>query len=1029
MLKLKNVGLFLLYVTLNIPYVAYAVEDVSIGDILVNQQTTNIRGTVYDADGPIIGASIAVRGTNRGTITDVNGEFSLDVVSGTELVVSYLGYESRTVTAENGMRVVLQEDVTRLDDVVVVGYGVQKRVNLTGSVASIDAKALDGRPLTSVSASLAGLLPGVSIAQTSGQPGSDGGTIRIRGIGTLNTSSPMIIVDGVEAPMDNIDPNDIESVTVLKDAASAAIYGSKASNGVILITTKRGQRGSSITYAGNVGWQSPTALPKYMGSAEYAELYNRGLYNDNPNQTPQWTAEQIQKFRDGSDPYNYPDTDWQNLFYQGSGMQTSHNVNVSGGSDNVTYMTSVGYQFQDGVIKNFDKNQYNVRSNVDIKATSRLDVGINISFSRIDTNEPTNSYTSGGEAEQIFRQINLISPWVPYKRENGDYGFVADGNPIAWIDLDQLVKRKRSDFLGIGSLQYKFMEGLSLRGVLSYKTTALDQNAFIKDLVYNPAETAITPSARKYHGPNRMTQTDETTETVVSDIYMNYNKTFNTDHNLALMAGFHSEYYLLKQTTAYRQNFPSNSLGNINAGATDGQRAGGYTRDLAMLSWFGRATYDYKGIYLLEANFRYDGSSRFAEGNRWGLFPSFSAGWRISEEAFMESAKETLDNLKVRASWGKLGNQAALNDYYPTIPTFSLGNSYTYPFGGSMSSGGAVVSAKNQNLKWETSRTWGVGVDATLFSKLNLTVDYYNRLTSDILMTVPTPDTYALSNYWDNVGEVLNKGVEFSFSYNTRVDKVNLIFGGNIAYNENEIKKLAGQDEIISGRSIQRIGEALGSVYGYRTDGLFQSQEEIDNYARNGLTREWKPGDLKYVDSDGNGTVDAGDRVIIGNLNPDFLYGFNFTAMYNGFDLTTFFQGTIGGSAYMESEVVGEFSGFNGKPTTFWRNAWTPENTNTDIPRVSALGKNAPSIANGVNSNYWLINSSYLRLKNLQIGYTIPKNVVQKLHLANVRVYYSGQNLLTFSRFLDGFDPESPSGRGSHYPQLIVNSLGINVTF
>lgn len=1005
-------------------------------EITEPQQNRNITGKIIDSNGePLIGVTVALKNnTSIGTLTDIDGNYSLNVPNGSTILFSYVGFLNQEIKVGNHsvINVTLQEDSQTLDEVVVVGYGVQKKVNLTGAIATIDSKSLENRPMSNVSAGLAGLLPGVTITQESGKPGSDVGKIRVRGTGTLNDANPMIIVDGVEATMNNIDPNDIESLTVLKDAASAAIYGSKASNGVVLITTKRGKAGKSIiSYSGNFGWQSPTKLPKYLGSAEYAELYNEALRNDDPNSTPQWTAEDIQKFRDRSDPYGHPDTDWQDLLYKGSGFQTSNNLSISGGGENVRYMTSVGYLNQEGVIKHTSKNQYNVRSNLDIKPIDRLEVGVNLSFSRIDLEEPTNSYVGGG-SDQIFRQVNIISPWVPYKRENGDYGFIADGNPIAWIDLDQKIKRKRDYFLGIGSLQYNILNGLKVKGVLSYKTYTEDKNEFIKDIVYNPTETATNAAARKYQGPNKMTQTDNSNHTVTTDLFANYDKTFNKKHTIGLMAGFHSEYYHKKLTLAYRQNFPSNDLEDINAGSTAGQRSEGYTREVSMLSWFGRATYDYEGKYLLEANFRYDGSSRFAKDNRWGFFPSFSAGWRISEESFMKPFKNTISNLKIRGSWGKLGNQSSLDDkdpangFYPTIPVLSLGKDYSYPFGGTMIPGGAIKYARNPNLKWESSRTWDLGFDISLFNQLNVTFDYYNRLTSDILMKVPTPDTYALKDFWDNVGEVSNKGIEVAVQWNKQIDKVALSIGGNFSYNKNEIKELADQNEIIDGRDIKRVGSALNSLYGYKTDGLFQSQAEIDAWAKNGVKGTWKPGDIKYVDTNGDGIVNAADRVIIGTTDPKFIFGLTLGATYKGFDISMLLQGTGGGKGYLDPEAYGQMNGFNGKPTTFWRDRWTPENTNTDVPRLSKGG--GPSYSN-VISDRWILNSSYLRMKNLQVGYTIPTTIVRKLQLTKVRLYYSAQNLFTITNFAKGWDPESPVGRGSHYPQVMVNSFGINVTF
>lgn len=982
----------------------------------ISQAAIQLKGVVTDAKGePIIGANVRVKGATSGTITDFDGNFVLDVPGNATLEISYIGYQPQTVAVNNrrSIKVVLEEDTQKLDEVVVVGFGTQKKENLTGAVAAIEKGSLENRPLTSVSAGLAGLLPGVSVTQSSGLPGSDGGTIRVRGVGTLNSSDPMVIVDGVEASMSNIDPNDIETLTVLKDAASAAIYGSKAANGVILITTKRGQEGKAvIQYNGNFGWQSPTDLPEYMGSAEYAELYNEALRND--GKAEKFTAEDIQKFRDGSSPYTHPDTDWQDLFYTGSGFQTQHSVNMSGGNEKIRYMAALGYQKQDAIIKNTGKDQYNVRTNIDANPTDRLQVSVNLSYIKTDLTEATNPYVGGG-VDQIFRQVNRISPWIVNQYEDGTYGTIGDGNPIAWMDLGGQIKKHKHYFLGIGSVKYNIWDALDVKGQLSYNSDIRDENEFIKDIQYNP---------NKYHGPNKMYQNDYFRSTVSSDVLLTYDKGFG-QHHVNGLAGFHSELFNYKENKTYRQNFPSNSLGDINAGGTAGMKGSGYTRELAMLSWFGRVNYDYAGKYLLEANLRYDASSRFGENNQWAAFPSFSAGWRISEESFMEGTKEVMQNLKIRGSWGKLGNQDAMGEYYPTIPTLTLGKNY--PFGGAITSGGATVYAKNPNLKWETSQTWGLGADVTLFNSLNLTVDYYDRYTKDILMKVPTPDTYALSDYWDNVAEVRNRGLEVSLAYTRRVGDVNLNFNGNMAYNQNKIEKLAGQKEIVDGRDIKRLNNPLNSIYGYEVIGLYQSQEEIDSYATYKLSGTPQPGDLKYKDQNGDGVLNGDDRVILGTQDPKWVFGFTLGADWKGIDFSAFFQGAADVKRYMEYTTVGDLSGDDGKPTLMWRDRWTPENTNTTVPRVCST-TSGPSMPT-TTSSYWLQNANYLRLKNIQLGYTLPKAWLAGSGISRLRVYYSGQNLLTFTKFLKGWDPEAPSGRGSHYPQVMVNSLGVNLTF
>lgn len=989
--------------------------------LAIEQVKRELKGKVIDAYGePLIGVNVTIKGSTLGTITDFDGNFTLGVDDGDVIEVSYIGFIAQSIPykGQSNLKITLKEDTQKLDEVIVVGYGTQKKVNLTGSVANVDSKLIESRPMTSVSAGLQGLLPGVTITQRSGQPGADGGTIRVRGTGTFNNANPMVIVDGVEGAMDDIDPNDIQSISVLKDAASSAIYGSKAANGVILITTKRGKEGkTSISYSGNFGWQDITEFPKYASSAEYAMLTNEALaYN---GKDPQFTEEDIQLFKNGSSPFTHPNTNWHDLLYTESGFQQQHNISLTGGTEQVRYMTSIGYQEQEGIIKHANKEQYNIRMNVDANPFDKLETNFSFAYSNKATKHPISTYAPS--LSQIFRQVAMISPWVPYKNEDGTYGTIGDGNPIAWIDQNQVSKSKFHTLSAIASAKYYILPELSLKGQASYRLNVDDTNMFKKDIQYNK---------ELYHGPNEMWQTHNNSDQIMGDIMLEYKKSFN-DHNLNVLAGFHSELWKYKYTRAYRKNFPSNDLTDINAGSAEGAKAEGYTRELAMLSWLGRLNYDYKGKYLFEANIRYDGSSRFASGNRWGAFPSFSAGWRISEEEFFEASKDVIDNLKVRASWGQLGNQNITyngsQQYYPTIPTLGLGADY--PFGGNLQSGAYTTDAKNANLKWETTTSWGVGVDMTLLNKINVTLEYYNKVTSDILMEVPTPDTFALNKFFDNIGKVENQGVELSLSYIDSFGDFNFNIGGNIAYNKNKIKSLgSGVYEIIKGNKIMRVGEALDSFYGYKTSGFYQSLNDIEDWAKYKITgHKVLPGDLKYVDVNGDGIIDGEDRVVLNSTNPKYTFGFNLGGEFKGFDFMMFFQGAAGVSGYMDMEAVGSINGDDGKPSTIWLDRWTPENPTAKYPRVTE-GVNGVSMPSTV-SDFWQQDAKYLRLKNLQIGYSLPKKWIAKVNLSKVRVYYSGQNLMTLTSFLKGWDPEAPAGRGNYYPQTKVHSFGVNVTF
>jgi len=982
-------------------------------------QEITVSGTIQDETGMSLpGATISVKGTTRGVITDFDGKYTINAQENDILTISFVGFLTQdiSINGQSTINVELEVNASTLDEVVVVGYGVQKKVNLTGSVASIDGDMLESRAITSVSAALSGLLPGVSVNQSSGMPGNDGGTIRVRGTGTLNQASPMVLIDGVEGSLNDVQANDIASISVLKDAASAAIYGSKAANGVILITTKSGKSGEPVvSFMSDAGWQSPTKLPDYLGSYDYGVLYNEALANS--GKAPKFSDNDLELFRNGTDPFGHPDTDWQDLLYQGSGFVITNNLGVSGGSEFTKYRASINHQKQDGIIQHTGKNEYNGRVNLTVTPKKWLTTNMNLSYTQMDREQPNNAYVGGG-IDQIIRQTNRISPWIPYKNEDGTYGTISDGNPIAWLDMGPQINFQRKTFVGIGSVQVDLFEGLNVKALVSHRNVESDNSEMNKEIQYN---------ATKYHGPTKLTEDLSTSTRNTFDLTANYNKTFNEVHNLGVLAGYHTESFDFKRTTAYRENFPSTELPNLDAGSTSGMKNTGYTRELNMVSWFGRVNYDYMGRYLFEANVRADASSRFAKDNRVGVFPSFSAGWRISEEAFFEAAHNSINDLKVRVSWGQLGNQDALDDYYPTIPTLGLGTDY--PFNSNITPGAAVTNAKNAALIWEKTTSYGLGIDARLFRKIDFTLDIYKKLTEDIIMRVPAPNEFALNNFFDNVGKLDNKGIEVSLNYSDTFGEVDFGFGGNMAYNKNELVQLAGTDQIIDGRRIRQLGQSLDSWYGYRTDGLHQSQADIDAYPTNTIYgNQIKPGDLRYVDATGDGIVDADDRVLLGNSSPSINFGSNFSLAYKNFDLLALFQGATGGYGYMDFDAVGAVNGDGQKPSAIWLDRWTPENTNTSVPRLID-GINGPSMPQNSTTSYWLRSTDYLRMKNLQIGYNIPSEILNNWNVSRLRVYYSAQNLFTVTSYLKGWDPEAPSGRGSSYPVVMTNSIGVNLTF
>ncbi len=994
------------------------------GTEMVDQkQNITATGTINDATGaPLPGVSIIEKGNpSNGTVTDINGRFSLSVPVDAILEISYVGFEKTEVKSGSGLMITMQEESTALGDVVVVGYGTQQKVNLTGSVATLDSKTISSRPIQNISSGIQGLMPGVTVMSGEGRPGQDGATIRVRGVGTLNAANPYILIDGVESgTMNALDPNDIESISVLKDAASAAIYGSKASNGVILITTKRGKTGKAkITYNGYTGIQQATNTIDRMSSGEYAEIYNQVLQE--AGKAPRFSAEDIRKFKDGSSPYTHPNTDWYDLAYK-TGFQHQHNISASGGSENVSYMASAGMLNQDGILPNSERRQFNARTNLDMKLSERLNAKMNLAFINNDYKDPDASY-AGGSSDQIIRQLNIIAPWIVNRREDGWYGTVSDGNPIAWLDLDQTVDRNNQNFTGFLSFDYKILDGLKASVQGSYVSNRQHYKNFRKFIQYNP---------NKKSDPNQLDERFYEWDRTNFDALLNYDKSFG-QHTVKALAGWHTENFDYSENGMTRKNFPNNDLTDINAGDAASQTNYGYTRELAMISWFGRINYDFAGKYLFEANIRSDASSRFHEDNRWGYFPSFSGAWRISQEEFMQETSSWLNNLKIRASWGLLGNQDALDEYYPYMNTYNVDGIYS--FGGALNSGYYQGSFKKENISWEKARTWGLGIDMTVINKVNVSLDYYNRKTTDIIMQVAVPDEFGLGAYRDNVGSLENKGLELTVGYSDKRNDWTWAINANISYNKNEILDLGGVDYLASGNTRHAVGHSFGAYYMYKANGFFASEQEAQDYmtkyaGQDGypFARAFKAGDLKYVDTNNDGKINADDRVYCNSATPKYIYGINANVGWKNLDLSLIFTGSAGASRTYNHEAFGDFRGDTSHPATIWRDSWTFNPENAKMPRIFE-STNSNSHPQQVMSTFWLQNTSFLRLKNLQLGYTFPTDWMKTVGISNLRVFYSAENLLTFDDMPINLDPEATSERGSSYPLLKTHSFGISLAF
>jgi len=975
-----------------------------------------IKGSVVDQSTNEIlpGASVTVKGSNQGTMTDAEGNFSLQVASsGVVLLATYVGYESQEIRWDGRANITirLQPSASLMDDVVVVGYGTRKVVNLTGSVSTIANEDINWKQVGQTSMALQGVSPGVTITQSSGQPGNDAGTVRIRGIGTLGTAgqAPLVLVDGIEMGLNNIDPNDIENISVLKDAASSAIYGSRAANGVVLVTTKRAKAGKiAVNYNGYVGVQSPIDMPKLVGGLDHMLLMNEAKRNS--GQAVTFSEQYIEEYRKNAPSDLYPDTDWQALTLTGSGLMTNNAVDVSGGNETIRSRASLAQLKQEGIIPNTGYDRLSLRINSDLKVSNKLSFRFDVRGNSSYVYEP--AYT----LNNIFFYMNGR---VPANQEgilsNGLYGqgWLGD-NPIAAANSSGMNKERT--YAAVVNLQgdWKPVTGMNINVMYSPEISNGHNRLFRK--IYN---TYYGNGNFAYQNPsttNSLTQSSSLTRNSHFRTLVTYARNWGKNY-FDVLGGWEVIESFAESFSAKRENYLLQDYEVLNAGSEINQQttgAGG--SEYGLISYFGRLNYNFDDRYLLEANLRYDGSSRFAEGHKYGLFPSFSVGWRLTEEEFMKD-QTLLDNLKVRASWGVLGNQSIGN--YPFSSTVNLGQSYI--FNEIFAPGAAITALGNSAISWETTEMLNFGVDASLFRKLSLTAEYYIRNTRDILLTLPVPATVGLDAPYQNAGKVKNKGWELGLAYADKAGQLG--YSARLALSDvkNEIVSLEGTGPYISTRTIREVGRPIDAFYGYQTDGFFQTDEEAAKAPKQFGTL--KAGDIRYVDQNNDGIINPDDRVVLGSSIPRYTYSLNLGFTFKGLDLNAFFQGVGKVNGYLDGPGVWAFD-TGGTAYEHHKDRWTPENPNASYPRLTFNETNNYQV-----SDFWMINGAYLRLKNLALGYSLPKNITDKLSVKNLRVNLSGQNILTFDKYLSGFDVETPTGGVGRYPIVKVYSVGLNVNF
>ena len=1011
---------------------------------IMQQQNLKVSGVVTDEAGePLIGVSVLVKGTTLGNITDLNGRFSLDVPEGSILEISYIGYKTQSIKAQREpMNIVLKEDAQKLDEVVVVGFGTQKKVNLTGSVSAVTGDDISKRPVANAAILLQGQIPGLRVNQGLGQPGGEGTSFRIRGQGTFSSagSDPLILINGVPGSMTNLDPSVIESVSVLKDAASAAIYGARAANGVILVTTKQGAVGDKvhISYHGNVGLHTPTKLyDRVTNSVEYMELANLAWKNSVTGK--QYTQDQINLYRNNVGDPQYPNFDWQDYMFRTAVVQT-HNLSMAGSTEKTTYNVALNFVDQPGTMRGFKYRKYNATIDLTARITNFIKVGTYTNLMYGETEQPRQ-----GQNDAFLSTLSQAPTYMPWLPDDGTgirrwtssaYSFESHNKNMPAIIGDNAMKRDNNfDINAQLWLEINLAKGLTWYT----KGAARLQSNKSKDW------RGSTTYTYDYHTGERSSELDKGGLGLsVGDgrrfytnlySYLKYDLSLvDNAHNFSLMVGYNQESEKYETLNAYRKDFAFD-LPVLNAGGTADWSNSGGEEEWAIQSLFGRFNYDFKERYLFEANMRYDGTSRISDENRWGVFPSFSVAWRATEEEFIKNLNlNWLNNFKLRGSWGQLGNQnIGLYPYQAMISGVD-----DYPF--TKTSDGVIIGYQqtayaNRNIKWETTTITDIGFDLQVFDGLSVTFDWYKKTTDDILRSSQVSSLLGLSAPTVNNGSVENKGIEVALNY------ANMVKGGTFrgfrynagVYFDRSRNKLTefGAEEIGS-YSIKREGLPYDEYYMLECIGVFADQAEI-NASPKQFNDNTQPGDLKYKDISGpdgkpDGVIDNYDRRTFSGRFPGFEYGINASATWKGFDLSLIGQGVADKKYYTTDWGVQPFMQGSSPNKDYIKHMWTEENPyGAKHPKLywqdMGGGKNTRP------NSYYLKDASFFRLKNLTLGYTLPRVWTEKANISKVRIYFSGDNLLTLTPY-KGLDPErNGDGRDAIYPQNRIYSFGLNVEF
>lgn len=1053
---------------------AFAVPASGMDDVRITQQNGTCTGVVKDGTGEtVIGASVVVKGTTNGTITDFDGNFSLSGVKKGDIIqISFVGYVTQEI-AWNGqpMNVTLKDDTQTLEEVVVVGYGTQKKVNVTGAVGMVDAEVLQSRPVQNVSQALQGAVPGLNLTVGNAGGSLDGRmNINIRGAGTIGDgsgSSPLVLIDGIEGDMNTVNPNDIESVSVLKDAASASIYGARASFGVILVTTKSGKSGKTkVNYSGNVRFSNAIGVPDVMDSYTFAQYFNRASNNRGGGDIfAPAVMERIKAYQEGTLTATTVDngsgiwqkwanangnTDWFKEFFKDWTPAHEHNVSISGGTDKIQYMVSGSLLNQRGLIRHGKDSfqRYTFNSKVSAELTDWLKMTVSNKWTREDFERP--SYLTGNFFHNLARKWPVHPAYDPN-------GFPMDEGEVAQMENGG-VQNSQKDFY-TNQIQFVFepIKDWHITVDGSMRTTNHFQHWEVLPIVYHNVAGEPIPAVWDMGyggyapGASRVNEYAWKENYYTTNIYSDFSKTFDNGHYFKVMAGFNAELYKQRNLTAQKDELITPNVPSIDAASGEPIAGGGY-KETAVAGFFGRINWSYKDRYMFEANGRYDGSSRFVGSKQWGFFPSFSAGWNIARETFFEDIAEKiqLGTLKLRASWGQLGNTNTNDSWYPFFQNMPAGNNYGWLVSGVRPNYASMPGLVSLDKTWETIETWDVGLDWSFFSnRLTGSFDYFIRKTKDMVGPAPElPSTLGTGVPKINNCDMKSYGFELELGWRDKINGFSYGIKANLADDQQKITRYPNDGKYLSR---YYAGQMLNDIWGYTTIGIAQTDEEMQAHLakvdQSALGSNWGAGDIMYADLDGDGKISTGenkigatgDRRIIGNSTPRFKFGLALDAAYKGFDFRVFFQGVAKRDLWLSGNY---FWGANGQGNE-WQSTGFVEHLDYWRPEGDPLGANLnayyPKVNFGGGRNTqvqtrYLQNGAYMRMKNIQLGYTLPQTWTQKAGISSLRVYVSGDNLLTLTSLSDIFDPEATedlagSGSGKLYPLQRVVSVGVNVNF